>query len=73
VDPLLDSHAATDAQGHFFIDNLAPGEYALATQSPVGIILPFGTDGEIIKFKIEADSELALGQLAVGYIYPNDD
>jgi hypothetical protein len=73
VDPLLDLHTATDAQGHFLIDNLAPGEYALATQSPVGIILPHNTDGEIVRFKIEADGELALGRLAVGYTYPDDD
>ena len=73
VDPLLDVRSVTDAQGGFWFDNLVPGEYALATQSPVGIIMPHNTDGEIVRFKIEADGETALGQLAVGYIYPDSD
>jgi hypothetical protein len=73
VDPQLDARSVADAQGHFSFDNLAPGEYALATQSPVGIILPHNTDGEIVRFKIEADGELALGRLAVGYTYPDND
>jgi len=73
VDPLLDPRSVTDSQGGFWFDNLAPGEYALATQSPVGVILPHNTDGEIVRFKIEADGELALGRLAVGYTYPDND
>lgn len=73
VDPLLDAHSVTDAQGYFSLDNLAPGEYALATQSPVGIIMPHNAAGEIVKLTIEADGEIALGRLAVGYIYPDND
>jgi hypothetical protein len=71
VDPLLDVHFATDAQGGFRFDNLAPGEYALAMQSPVGIIMPHNTDGEVVKFTIKADDQIALGRLTVGYVYPD--
>ena len=73
VDPLLDVHTATDAQGGFRFDNLAPGEYALAMQSPVGIIMPHNTDGEVVKFTIKADDQIALGRLTVGYVYPDND
>jgi hypothetical protein len=73
VDPLLDARSVTDAQGSFWFDNLAPGEYALATQSPIGIIMPHNTEGEIVRFRIEADGELALGRLAVGYPYPDNN
>jgi hypothetical protein len=73
IDPLLDVHAVTDAQGGFKLDNLVPGEYALATQSPVGIIMPHGTDGEIVEYTVEANRETALGRLVVGYVYPNSD
>lgn len=73
VDPLLDVRSATDAQGGFWFDNLAPGDYVLATQSPVGIIMPHNTDGTIVRFKVEADHETALGRLAVGYTYPDND
>lgn len=73
VDPLLDVRSVTDAQGYFSFDNLVPGEYALATQSPVGIIMPHNRDGEIVRFAIDADDETVLGRLAVGYTYPDND
>jgi len=73
VDPLLDVHFITDAQGRFRLDNLRPGDYALAMQSPVGIIMPHSTDGKIIKFVIEADRETDLGRLAIGYVYPDNE
>ncbi|MFO7631549.1 MAG: hypothetical protein R6W76_03360 [Caldilinea sp.] len=73
VDPLLDVRAETNAQGGFWFDNLTPGEYALATQSPVGIIMPHNTDGTIVRFQVEAGSETALGRQAVGYTYPDND
>ncbi len=73
VDPLNDVHVETDARGHFSVDNLAPGEYALAMQSPVGIIMPHNREGEIVKFKIEADGETALGRLAVGFAFPDNE
>ncbi len=73
VDPLLDVKSTTDAEGGFWFDNLPPGDYALATQSPVGIIMPHNTEGTIVRFKVEADTETALGRLAVGYTYPDND
>lgn len=72
VDPLADKRVITDAEGHFRLDNLLPGEYALAMQSPVGIIMPHNPTGQIVKFTITADGETKLGQLAVGYVYPDN-
>ena len=71
VDPLVDKRFITDVEGRFRLDNLPPGEYVLAMQSPVGIIMPHNTTGQIVKFAITADEETKLGQLAVGYIYPD--
>lgn len=73
VDPLLDVKSITDAEGRFWFDNLLPGEYALATQSPVGIIMPHTPEGTIVRFKVEADNETALGRVVVGYTYPDND
>lgn len=71
IDPLLSPHTPTDAQGGFAIGNLAPGEYALATQSPVGIIMPHNEAGEIVIFTVAADSATDLEMLPIGYPYPD--
>lgn len=73
VDPLVDPRSVTDAEGRFSFGNLLPGEYALATQSPVGIIMPHSKGGQIVRFKVEPNGETDLGRLAVGYIYPDND
>lgn len=71
VDPLLDPKAETDGNGQFVIKNLKPGDYALATQSPVGIIMPHSKEGTTIIYKVEADKTTDLGRLDVGYTYPD--
>jgi uncharacterized surface anchored protein len=73
VDPLVDARTTTDAQGKFEIRNLKPGEYALATQSPLGIILPHDQTGKVITFQVAAGRETALGAYRVGYVYPDGD
>lgn len=72
VDPLLDPKAETDAEGRFVIRNLKPGEYALATQSPVGIIMPHGPQGKAVLYQVEAGKTTDLGRLDVGYTYPDN-
>ncbi len=73
VDPLVDPRSVTDAEGRFSFGNLSPGEYALATQSPVGIIMPHNKSGQIVRFKVEPNGETDLGRLPVGYIYPDNN
>lgn len=73
VDPLLDARAETDEAGSFAIANLRPGEYALATQSPVGVILPHAQSGKVITFVVSANQTTDLGLLKVGYTYPDGD
>ena len=71
VDPLLDPRAETDGNGQFVIKNLKPGDYALATQSPVGIIMPHNTQGATVTYQVEADKTTDLGRVDVGYTYPD--
>ncbi len=73
VDPQIDPRSTTDGEGRFAFPNLAPGEYALATQSPVGIIMPHNKEGAIVRFTVQPDAELDLGRLAVGYLYPDNE
>ncbi|MHB1004367.1 MAG: hypothetical protein ACYC3S_01850 [Chloroflexota bacterium] len=73
VDPLVDAHAATDSEGRLGINDLKAGEYALATQSPLGVILPHDNAGQVVTFMITADQETGLGLLQVGYVYPDGD
>jgi hypothetical protein len=71
VDPVLDVRATTDAQGRFSLPNLRPGEYAIATQSPVGVILPHNRKNEIVMYQVKADEVIDLGHLDLGYVYPD--
>ena len=73
VDALADPHVDTDARGSFRIANLKAGDYVLATQSPVGIILPHNRDGKTVTFAVQANRETDLGELAVGYQYPDGE
>lgn len=73
VDPLVDPRSVSDAEGRFSFGSLSPGEYALATQSPVGIIMPHNKGGQIVRFKVEPNGEINLGRLPIGYIYPDND
>jgi hypothetical protein len=73
VDPLTDPRAVTDAEGRFQVINLKPGEYALAMQSPVGIIMPYNSEGQIVTFELTADATTELGNLPVGYQHPDSE
>ncbi len=71
VDPANDVRATTDAEGRFTLVNLKPGEYAIATQSPVGVIMPHNSKGEIVLYQVKADEQTDLGRLEIGFVYPD--
>jgi hypothetical protein len=67
VDPAVDVGATSDESGSFTLENLPPHEYALAVQTPFGIMLPQSQDGKHIIFQVKAGESISLGDQKIDY------
>ncbi len=71
IDALNDRHVDTGDAGQFAFKDLPAGQYVIGLLSPVGVILPHDAANKPILFSVTADKPTHLGDLKVGYDFPD--
>ena len=65
LDPVTAPRAESDASGYFVFLDVAPGQYALGINSPIGAVLIRGVDGQEIIAEVQAGETLDLGTVQI--------
>jgi hypothetical protein len=71
VDPMVEPHGTTDANGTLVLGKLKPGASAFVAQNPGGLVLLHDAKGATVKADLQADKVTSLGDTVTGYDWPD--